>query len=429
MHTRRWRGCLGVLLVCVAVRTIGAADAQTDCTWKVGLARVKITPQRPVALLGYGDRTGPFESVAADIYAKAMALEDQRGRRAVLVTADLVGFQAAVVTDEVCRRISEKTGLERRQLLFNASHCHTGPLVSLDPHPRANSVAHPPLSPDDVRETVAYTQQLRSQLVDVVRDALADLQPAQLAWGTGQIGFPMNRRLPQDVRVVMADNPAGPTDRSVPVMRVQAADGRLLAVLFGCACHNTTLTGRDNVIAGDYAGFAQEMIERDHGKAMALFMSGCGADANPSPRGSMELARQHGEALAREVGRVLAGELTTVTGDLVTTLRYVELPLQQLSREEITARRQVAFGRSGDGAADARGVGPRRTTSDQLSCTAGRLAIWPRPDAGRSAGRTGGRIRVALAADARYGAALGRRLQQRLFRLSAHGPHCPRGWP
>ena len=68
----------------------------------------------------------------------------------------------------------------------------------------------------------------------------------------------------------------------------------MLAVLFGCACHNTTLTGRDNVIAGDYAGFAQEMIEREHGEAMALFMSGCGADANPSPRGSMELARQHG---------------------------------------------------------------------------------------------------------------------------------------
>jgi len=80
----------------------------------------------------------------------------------------------------------------------------------------------------------------------------------------------------------MADNPAGPTDRSVPVMRVQAAERRLLAVLFGCACHNTTLTGRDNVIAGDYAGFAQEMIERDYGEAMALFMSGCGADANPS---------------------------------------------------------------------------------------------------------------------------------------------------
>ena len=93
-------------------------------------------------LLGYGDRTRPFESVAADIFAKAIAIEDAQGHRGVIVTADLVGFQAAVVTDEVCRRIAARTGLERRQLLFNASHTHTGPLVSLAPHRAANSVAH-----------------------------------------------------------------------------------------------------------------------------------------------------------------------------------------------------------------------------------------------------------------------------------------------
>ena len=259
------RSCLAVLVVCVAVGTIGAVEVPTGATWKVGLARVKITPQRPVALLGYGDRTGPFESVAADIYAKAMALEDQRGERAVLVTADLVGFQAAVTTDEVCRRIAEKTGLERRQLLFNASHSHTGPLVSLDPHPQANSVAHPPLSPDDVRETVAYTQQLRNQLVDVVCEALANLQPAQLAWGTGQIGFPMNRRLPQDGRVVMADNPAGPTDRSVPVLRVQAADGRLAgrAVRLCLPQHDTHRSRQRD--CRRLRGLRQEMLERQHG--------------------------------------------------------------------------------------------------------------------------------------------------------------------
>jgi len=328
--------CL-VLLVRFAVPGL-AADTSETPGWQVGLARVKITPAEPVALLGYGDRTGPFESVVADIYAKALALEDRRGARAVLVTADLVGFQAAVVTDEVCRRIREKTGLERHQLLFNASHAHTGPLVSLDPHAAANSVAHPPLSPDDVRRTIAYTRQLQDQLVELVSQALAAWQPAELAWSTGQVAFPTSRRLPQGGHVVMADNPDGLTDRTVPVLRVRSPEGRLLAVLFGCACHNTTLTGRDNVIAGDYAGFAQEILEREHDQCAALFLSGCGADANPSPRGSLELARQHGATLAREVDRVLDQQLTPVTGDLVPVLRYVNLPLQQLARDELVAR-------------------------------------------------------------------------------------------
>ncbi|MHB8954160.1 MAG: neutral/alkaline non-lysosomal ceramidase N-terminal domain-containing protein [Pirellulaceae bacterium] len=327
------------LLLALAVLSPQAmADTPADCPWKIGVARVNITPPRPVVLLGYGDRPGPFTSVAADIYAKALVIEDRHGHRGVIVTADLVGFQAAVVTDEVCRRLAETTGLERRQLLFNASHTHTGPLVSLRPHLRANAVAHAPLTPAEAAETVAYTHQLREQLVTLVCDALRELQPARLAWGAGEVEFPTNRRLPQDGRIVMADNPAGSTDRSVPVLRVQAADGRILAVLFGCACHNATLTGRDNVVAGDYAGFAQEMIEQRHRDALALFMSGCGADANPSPRGSMELARQHGERLMQEVDRVLSGPLMPLTGDLATTLHHVALPLQTLTRDQVAER-------------------------------------------------------------------------------------------
>ncbi len=319
-----------------------AAAAETESSgWQAGLARVKITPERPVVLLGYGERAGPFQSVAEDIYAKAVALEDGGGGRAVLVTADLVGFQAAVVTDEVCRRLRAKTGLERRQLLFNASHSHTGPLVSLDPDPAANSAAHGPLTADDLRETVAYTRQLQDKLVQLVVEALARLRPARLAWGVGQVDFPMNRRLRRGDRIVMSENPQGPTDRSVPVLRVAAPDGALRAVLLGCACHNTTLTPRDNVIAGDYAGFAQEEIERRHPGAQAMFLCGCGGDANPHPRGSMDLARQHGATLAREVLRVLETGLQPVHGRLGTRYTEVKLPLQKLSRTELEARTKL----------------------------------------------------------------------------------------
>jgi putative CocE/NonD family hydrolase len=256
----------------------------------------------------------------------------------VIVTADLVGFQAAVTTNDVCQRICEKTGLDRGQLLFNASHTHNGPLVSRDPHRAANAVAHAPLTDQDAQATVEYTENLRTQLVDVVVRALGQLQPARLAWGSGQIGFPMNRRLPQGGRIVMADNPQGITDRSVPVLQVRSADGQVLAVLFGCACHNTTMTGSDNVIAGDYAGFAQQQLESQHPGATALFLSGCGADANPSPRGSIDLARAHGNELAAEVERVLSGKLIELDGNLESRIRFVELPLQKLDREEVAAR-------------------------------------------------------------------------------------------
>lgn len=306
--------------------------------WKVGRARISITPDEPIVLLGYGDRTGPFDSVAADIFFKALALEDGNGNKAVIVTADLVGFQAAVLSNPAFERIQQKTGLRRDQILFNASHSHTGPLVSLDPWRAANAAAHPPLTEEDAARTVAYSRSLQDKLVTVVTDALVAMEPAVLSWGTGHVAFPMNRRLPRDGHVVMAENPDGETDRTVPILYAATPAGTPLAVLMGCACHNTTLTGADNVIAGDYAGFAQSALESAMPGAQAMFMSGCGADANPSPRGSMALAVDHGDTLSREVTRVLATSMALVSDTLQTTLTMTALPLQQLDTEELAAK-------------------------------------------------------------------------------------------
>jgi hypothetical protein len=317
----------------LCVPLIGATATGADTGWRVGLARVKITPARPVVLLGYSNRKGPFESVAADIWAKAMALEDAAGNRAVIVTTDLVGIQA-VIGEPVCKRIREQTGLDRSRILLNASHSHTGPLVSLDPRLGGND-GHPALSTADREQTVAYTRQLQDQLVDVVVRAVAKLEPARLAWGRGEVGFPFNRRTVLADRVIMRANPDAPVDRTVPVLRVDTPDGEVKAILFGCACHNTTLTDAHNLIAGDYAGFAQTHIEQQHPSAQAMFISGCGADANPHPRGTMEQAKIHGRVLGAEVCRVIERPLNVVVGPLATEYAKIDLPLKMLSHAEI----------------------------------------------------------------------------------------------
>src|SRR6516225_8337803 len=114
----------GLLLALSAGTAVGAEEPE----WKVGLARVKITPERPVFLAGYASRNKPFEKVEADLYAKALALEDGDGHRVVLVTSDLIGFPAAVA-EPVCQRLGQKTGLKREQILLSSSHTHTGPLL------------------------------------------------------------------------------------------------------------------------------------------------------------------------------------------------------------------------------------------------------------------------------------------------------------
>src|SRR5438270_11552605 len=76
----------------------GALCSGQEPDWKVGLARVKITPPQPVFMAGYASRNKPYESVHDDLYAKILVLEDKSGMRGVLVTTDLIGFSAEIAT-------------------------------------------------------------------------------------------------------------------------------------------------------------------------------------------------------------------------------------------------------------------------------------------------------------------------------------------
>jgi hypothetical protein len=124
----------------------------------------------------------------------------------------------------------------------------------------------------------------------------------------------------------------------VPLVRVDSPDGKLRAVLFGAGVHNTTLGGENDRLCGDYAGFAEEYLQRELG-VPALFVLGCAGDANPYPRGTMEITRRHGVTLAKEVRRVLDGKLRPIRGPLKIAFGSAALPLEKIpSREEVERR-------------------------------------------------------------------------------------------
>jgi hypothetical protein len=95
--------------------------------------------------------------------------------------------------------------------------------------------------------------------------------------------------------------------------------------LFGYACHNTTLTQTSYQYCADYAGFAQQYLEADHPGMTALFLTGCGGDQNPYPRGTLPLAQAHGRTLATAVEAALGAKLVPLTGNLRSA--YAEINL------------------------------------------------------------------------------------------------------
>ena len=57
---------------------------------------------------------------------------------------------------------------------------------------------------------------------------------------------------------------------------------------------------------------AMEELEKQSPGAIALFVQGAGADANPLPRRTVELAIRHGQTLAAAVVEVMQGKMKPV---------------------------------------------------------------------------------------------------------------------
>ena len=170
----------------------------------------------------------------------------------------------------------------------------------------------------------------------------------------------------------------GPVDHDVPVLSVRAGD-KLKAVLFGYACHATVLDIYQ--WTGDHPGFAMLAVEEQHPGTQAMFWAGCGADQNPLPRRTVELAQKYGSQLAHAVADVLDGAMRPISGDLKTA--YAEI--------------DIGFAHDPDArtvAADARVREPLRARPRRHAAqaswkpTAASRPTYPYPDADRGSSAT-----------------------------------------
>lgn len=318
-------------LLAAAADKVGETAAELPRpAWKAGLARAVITPDTAVWLAGYGTKRPP-DGKLHDLWMKALALEDVEGRRVVLITSDFQGVPRSM-SDRVFAQLRERFALERRDVLLTFSHNHCGPRLGDD------LVDYYPVEAEQVELVREYTDRMVTRCVEMVGQALASLAPAHLHLGEGRATFAVNRRNNREADVpdlIARGEPlVGPVDHSVPVLKVSRPDGALAAIVFGYACHPTTLSFL--TWCGDYPGFAQLELERRHPGAVAMFVNTCGGDQNPLPRRTVELCEGYGRQLAAAVEAALQQPLRPVSSGVRTAFAYVDLPyLEVMSREQL----------------------------------------------------------------------------------------------
>ncbi len=276
-------------------------------SWRAGASRVRITPDRSLWQAGYAARTRASEGILQELYVRALALDDGSGRPAVLVGSDLLGFPRRTA-DRIASQVHLRFGIPRARLILNSSHTHGGPVIG-----ETLRIAYH-ASPEQWRDIEAYTRELELRVVESVGRALRDLRPARVGFGRTTASFAANRR-----------SQGGSVDHDVPILRVDDSEGRPFAIAFTYACHNTTLGGDEYRFHGDYAGYAQDYLESRNPGAVAMYIAGCGGDANPSPRGRLEHVIDHGESLGKAVHDALPRAVESIGGPLRAAFENVTL--------------------------------------------------------------------------------------------------------
>jgi neutral ceramidase len=315
---RRIHAALFLFLVAFVLPPAIAAEPASP---EAGIAVRDVTPELPIRLAGYASRKRAADKQDSPLLAQALVLKNRSGERFVFVALDNCEVSHAFM-QPVLQQLADRFRLGRGAVAVVSSHTHSAPVLE-DTLP---GMTPPP--PGEHEAIAKYSLSLQSKLVEVVGAALADCQPATLEHGMGRACFAMNRRAYQGEKVVFGDNPDGPTDWDVPVLRVKGTNGAVRAILFGYACHGTSIRSGDDwyVVSGEYMAYARQYLEAHQPGASAMFLTGMGADSDPAPRGRLLDAKRHGLELAGAVIGVLDRPMRLVHGPF--KLAYDEVALQ-----------------------------------------------------------------------------------------------------
>ena len=211
--------------------------AKANVPIEIGVSRIDITPEYPVRLTGYGNRTNVFDSVEQKLWGKALVLAQKGKPTMVWVTLDLIGFPG-FFADALYARLVQKIGLkDRAQLVVSATHTHNGPETGV-----LVNIFGVTLAPNQLADVKLYRDNLLDKLEKLVVDAYALKAPGKLSWAVDQVTFAINRRVLEGGKWKdFGETPNGPVDHDLPVLRATDVAGKLVALVINYACHGTTL--------------------------------------------------------------------------------------------------------------------------------------------------------------------------------------------
>ncbi len=258
---------------------------------RAGVAKADLDPPLGIPMAGYG--AARFSKGTLDpLEARVLALSDG-SRTIAFITLDLCFTFDEKAMDQIRADVRSTAD----EVIFHASHTHSGPTYSEAPQAVQHAVP---------------------RIETAIRSAAAAMVPAAIGNGWGQTYIGFNRRYIETNGAVQMFwrnetkvSTTFPVDPTVGVIRIDRRDGSPLAILVNYACHPVVLGPDSFLYSADYPGEMRRAIEQEFGHdAMAFFLQGAPGDINPyydkTPliEDAVGVMKETGQKLAREAIRV-----------------------------------------------------------------------------------------------------------------------------
>ncbi|MEY4938572.1 MAG: hypothetical protein RIQ93_307 [Verrucomicrobiota bacterium] len=330
--------------------------------FKAGAATSNISPRLGAGIVG-GWSAPPAENIHDELHVRCLALDDGT-TKLVFAVVDSVGVSREIF-DDAKKMVSETTGVPVENMMMSATHTHSA------------VGSGGPSGGGSVDPLADYRKFLTKRIADGVRRALNNLEPARIAWGSGNVPqqHQFNRRWllkdgkstinpfgGQDFAVMNPggrtdlQKPAGPTNPEVYFLSVQSTSGRPIALLANYWLHYVGGVGPNDISADYFAVFCdriQELLgaDRQDPPFVGVLANGPCGDVNnnnytpgapPGPKyARYEKMRVVANDVAQEVMRVHRTLQHRDWVELKSAQAELELQMRQPTPEMVTRAQEI----------------------------------------------------------------------------------------
>lgn len=188
-------------------------------------------------------------------------------------------------------KLEEIAGIPKENAWITTTHTVTAPhLFVRDEEP-----------PEERDRSIDFRSRTVEALDKAIKMAADNMQDATIGFGCGSCAVNVNRVVNTKDGWWLGSGEELPSDRSVPVIRINGADGEMIAVLYNYATElavmdKSIMSDGGRHITSDLSGVASRFVEELYDdKAVAIFLPGTGIDQGPIYRAKRLVRLRNGD--------------------------------------------------------------------------------------------------------------------------------------